>query len=420
MKVLNNRSFSNFFKATEISGIKRSSYLTLLVGLLALAVWTTTAQLASAVIIPGSIKVFKNRTVLQHPDGGRVAEVLVQEGDIVADGQVILNLVNVQLESSVRSLQRQVFSEQVRLARLRAEMAYPEKTPQFPKPEDGEQALIVATEGNLFRSRQKNIATQLTLIQQQKGFAATEAMALERSVANEEVIVSKSKELVAKGFVSPMNSLNAEQNLIRRQAELAQARQRVAELEQRAPVLVEDFRNTSAAEFRAASERLLEIEERLRPARESLENLKVRSPIAGRVMNLTRLGPGSVLGAKETIAEIVPDNRGLIVEGSLSPDQVAFVAEGMPAVIRIGQLTRIGHEELRGKLTNISADSVTQGMLGTPSYLVQAVIEDVPAEVEQLLRPGMPVEIFAQTGTRTPLDYLTAPITEFLKRAARE
>jgi len=37
-----------------------------------------------------------------------------------------------------------------------------------------------------------------------------------------------------------------------------------------------------------------------------------------------------------------------------------------------------------------------------------------------LLRPGMPAEIFIQTGTRTPLQYLSEPVTSFLGRAARE
>lgn len=34
--------------------------------------------------------------------------------------------------------------------------------------------------------------------------------------------------------------------------------------------------------------------------------------------------------------------------------------------------------------------------------------------------PGMPVEVFLKTDARTPLDYLTQPLTAYFKRAFRE
>jgi hypothetical protein len=67
-----------------------------------------------------------------------------------------------------------------------------------------------------------------------------------------------------------------------------------------------------------------------------------------------------------------------------------------------------------------SADSVSQGMCDTAAYMVLVGLGKLPPEVEALLRPGMPAEIFIQTGTRTPLQYLSEPVTSFLGRAARE
>jgi HlyD family secretion protein len=80
----------------------------------------------------------------------------------------------------------------------------------------------------------------------------------------------------------------------------------------------------------------------------------------------------------------------------------------------------MGFDDFDGTLSTISADSVSQGMLGTSAYMVQVDIGAVNPEVEGLLRPGMPVEIFIQTGSRTPYQYLTEPITDFIQRAARE
>jgi len=58
------------------------------VGLLALLLlvggfggWAVTAQITGAVIASGLIEVDQNRQVVQHPDGGVVTDILVDEGD---------------------------------------------------------------------------------------------------------------------------------------------------------------------------------------------------------------------------------------------------------------------------------------------------------------------------------------------------
>jgi multidrug efflux pump subunit AcrA (membrane-fusion protein) len=132
------------------------------------------------------------------------------------------------------------------------------------------------------------------------------------------------------------------------------------------------------------------------------------------------LGQGSVLGAKETIAEIVPGNRTLILEGSLPTEQVIFVKEGMPTRVSISQLKQLGEKDLTGRVKTISADSVSQGAMGTLAYVVQVEITDIKARNEALLRPGMPAEIFIQTGTRSPFEYLTHPISAYMNRAGKE
>src|SRR5262245_59156519 len=54
--------------------------------------WATTAQLAGAVIAPGTIVVESNVKKVQHPTGGVVGEILVKEGSEVDEGQVVLRL----------------------------------------------------------------------------------------------------------------------------------------------------------------------------------------------------------------------------------------------------------------------------------------------------------------------------------------
>lgn len=416
------RGVNMLFAPTDVVGISRWTYSLVAVLLVVIGIWMITAPLASAVIISGTIKVYKNRMVLQHPEGGVIEAVHVQEGQSVTADQLLLTLKNPQLVSTARSLERQYFSEVMRSQRLQAEMAYPHGTFELTETKswDEEQLGIAKTERNLFDARIRNLRTQEQSVRQQIGHVQSEIAALTRSLANDREILARTQDLARQGFVSGMSALNAEQTVNQRQADMARSQQRVSELQQRLPVLQDDFRNASAAEYRTVSERLLEVQERLRPAQLAQENLQIKASTEGTIVNLTRLGPGSVLGAKETIAELVPTERGLILEGSLSPDQVAFIAPGMKARVRISQLTKFGVDDFYGEVKTLSADSVTQGMMGTAAYLVQVDIGDLPQTTMSKLKPGMPVEIYVQTGTRTAFQYLSQPISNFLNRAAKE
>jgi len=405
---------------TDLAGISRWTYTLILVLLAIGTLWMLTAPLASAVIVTGSVKVYKNRVVLQHPEGGVIEALLVQEGDRVQAGQTLMTLTNPQLLSSVRSLERQLFSENMRALRLQAEMAYPHGELRIEPRDywDQEQQATARTEQRLFESRVRNLRTQETSVQQQIEHVQTEIVSLRRSLANDTEIVARTRDLARHGYVSKLNALASEQAIHQREADLARAQQRIAELEQRLPVLQEDFRNTSVSEYRAVNERILDVQERLRPAQEAVQNLKIRATTDGTIVNLTRLGSGSVLGAKETIAELVPFDRGLILEGTLSPEQVAFIQPGMQARVRINQLLKLGIDEFVGEVRTLSADSVSQGTLGTPAYLVQVDIGELPENIRAELKPGMPAEMFVQTGSRTPFQYISQPITDFMNRAA--
>jgi HlyD family type I secretion membrane fusion protein len=406
--------------SSHLADINKLTYATLVLAVSVGLFWLFTAEISSAVIINGSIKVYKNRVVLQHPEGGKIAHVYVTEGQEVKEGQLILDLDNAQIESNLRNLQRQSFSEQVRADRLKAEINYPETYQPRQKPEDQEQAEIIRTERNLYESRKRNLNSQVSALNEQIAFIKDEISALNKTVANDETISQKNQDLATKGFVSAVGVMNTDQALNQHRADLARAKQRIAEMQQKIPVIINDFKNNAATEYRSVNERLLDIGEKQRPTDQTVKNLRVVSNANGRIVNLTKLGQGSVLGAKETIAEIVPGNRTLILEGILPTEQVAFVKEGMPTRVTISQLKQLGEKDLTGRVKTISADSVSQGAMGTLAYVVQVEITDIKARNESLLRPGMPAEIFIQTGTRSPFEYLTHPISAYMNRAGKE
>ena len=409
----------HFFKNTDITGINRSTYITLLIALISAMLWLFMAQISSAVILQGSIKVYKNKTILQHPEGGKIGKVFVTEGQVVKKDDLLIELENPNLQSSLRNLERQNFSEQLRSERLKAEMNYPNPFDYKESHLDSDQLQILLTEKNLFDSRRKNLLSQLSSIREQIQFLNDEIISIQRTIKNDQIIIDKNKNLADKGFVSNAFIVNAEQTLNQHEAELARARQRISELSQRTNVAIYEFKKAAAGEMRATNERVLELEEKIKPTADAMQNLQVKSPVDGTVVNLFRLGIGSVLGAKEVIAEIVPSTRSLILEASLPSNQVSFVKPGQLARVKIQQLKQLGLKDLKGKVDTVSADTLSQGATGNLAYLVQISIDNDMYQTFQL-KPGMPAEVFIQAGTRTPFEYLSMPFSTFLDRAVKE
>ena len=88
-----------------------------------LGTWSATAMLAGAVVAPGQLRVEAQRQVVQHPDGGVVGEILVDEGDVVEAGDVLIRIDGTKLNSELAVLESQLYELMARRGRLQAEQA---------------------------------------------------------------------------------------------------------------------------------------------------------------------------------------------------------------------------------------------------------------------------------------------------------
>ena len=95
--------------------------LTLVALFAGLAGWAALVPLSAAVIVPGRVEVDLNRQIIQHPDGGVVARLAVQEGTRVARGDVLLILQGATLRARAAQLQARLDALRARQLRLRAE-----------------------------------------------------------------------------------------------------------------------------------------------------------------------------------------------------------------------------------------------------------------------------------------------------------
>jgi HlyD family secretion protein len=426
-----------------------SSGRPLLFGSLALAIlvggfgsWSLFTQLSGAIISPGRIEVEQNRQVIQHPDGGVVAELTVKEGDHVQIDQVLVRLDDTELRSRLAITEGQLFELMARRGRLDAErdglsfstydpelVAVATENDDVKSLMDGQTRLLEARVGTLAQQvdqlgkRKGQISSQIEGIEAQQ-IALNEQLALiQRELADQQSLLDRGLAQAARvlGLQREQSRLSGQVGELT--AQKAQAEGRITEIDIEILQLGSSRREEAISNLRDIQYRELELAEQRRALLEQMSRLDIRSPVSGIVYDMTVFATRAVIRAAEPLLFIVPQDRPLVIKSNVETINVDQVFPGQPVVLRFSALDQRTTPELNGSVTQLSADAFTDERTGQSYY--KAEIALAPGELARLpegvtLVPGMPVEAFIRTADRTPMEYLLKPFTDYLAKAFRE
>ncbi len=424
----------------ELTRIARGGLAVAMLGLLALGTWLVLAPLSGAVIAPGFVKVDMNRKVVQHQEGGIIKQVLVRDGEHVRQGQILVVIDDVRLDATLDLLRTQHDGERAKAARLEAERAFLPAV-VFPlelAARNGEPkvAELLQREAALFRARREALDSQIAVLRKQIHHTVEEAQALAGQIAAEERALKSQKEELAvnqqlfkQGFVQKTRVMSLERAVAdyearweEHRAELAKTRQRSSELELRVLAQRNAYVQSATDELKEISTRLFDLEERLRPSKDASDRQRIASPIAGEVVGLRVFSPGAVVGPREVLMEIVPEDKTLIVEARIRPEDINHVRAGFPAEVRLTAYQTRTTPLVAGSVHYVSADRMVDTQSGAPYYVVHVdVSAGALADAGNLrMLAGMPAEVYIRTDSRTAFDYMLAPVTAYLRRGMRE
>ncbi|MDF1856156.1 HlyD family type I secretion periplasmic adaptor subunit [Pseudooceanicola sp.] len=422
----------------------------LLIGFLALfglfgglGTWAATAQLSSALILPGRVEVERNRQVVQHPDGGVVDALLVNEGETVAMDSLLIRLEPGDLIAE-QALTRSALAELIaRRARLEAERDGAERVTFDPSLSDlagaeaarqlisAQRAIFAARRAALLRDSAQVAAQRQQVISQIAGNRAqVQALMSQISLVDQELGAQES--LVARQLApsARLIALRRERAQLKGQdgalnAARDEAEARLAELRLEAARVATAVSDAARADLRDLAPRERELTERVRALGTRIARLEIRAPVAGVLYGLTVFGRGAVVHSGEPLAYIVPQNRPLIVTVHIDPAVVDQVSRSQPVRLTFPALNRMAAPEVQGRITMISPDAFTDSNTMRDFYRVEIAIEsDLRPDGSHQdgidLLPGMPVEAFILIGERTPLSYLMAPVADYFRHALRE
>lgn len=431
-------------EAVDIRPIIRSGLGIIFVAFVLGGLWLVLAPLSGAVVAGGFVKVDMNRKTVQHQEGGIVKAILVREGDVVKDGQPLLLLDDVRSDAGLDLLRSQRDSERARHARLTAERALAARV-AFPADlaaRAGEVRVkeFLHREAGLFEARRQTLESQVALLRTQIRQAREEAAAWAEQVAAEEVAVRLQREelvanegLVAQGYIQRTRILGLqravaeyEARLGEHRANLAAARQKATDFDLRILQLRNQFSQQAADDLKESSNRLAEVEERLRPSEDAVQRQSVLAPVGGEVVDLRVTSVGGVVGPRDPILDILPREGKLIIEARIRPEDINYVRAGGEADVRLTAFKYRTTPLVDARVTYVSADRLVDKSLGpagaAPYYVVYLDVsaDSLRAAGDLRLQAGMPAEVFIRTSERSALQYLLEPVTAYLRRAFRE
>jgi HlyD family type I secretion membrane fusion protein len=370
-----------------------------------------------------------------------VKEVRVRDGDAVNEGDVLIRLDDKTVGANLRLLQGQSAELAIRQLRLIAER---DGAAEFILPpgltaradDRGGLAEIVTGQRALFDARRASRLLEIDVLRQQQvqlkaqieGFQKQQTSKVKQIEYYEDEL-SGLRTLFSQGLTPKGRLLNLEREAERSRGELAAltasiagAETKLNETELAIVRLDRTFHEKVTEELRTVEAELNAFSERLVGVEDQTQRTEIRAPRRGRVLSLAVHTSGGVIKPGETLMEIVPEDDTLVVGARVSPPDIDKVIPRAPAIVRLSAFNQRTTPELTGEVQRVSADLISEAATGQSYY--QAIVEVPPREAERLqglaLVPGMPAEVFIQTGARTPLVYLLKPLTDSLSRAWRE
>jgi HlyD family type I secretion membrane fusion protein len=408
--------------------------------------WAAFVPLDAGAHASGTIAVAGNRQSVQHRDGGVVTALRVREGQRVKAGQVLVELSAPELRAAERGLTSDYLTLLAQRSRLLAERTGQRNFPTPPEfaslsPEDREfadqamrlqRAQMLARSGSI--SAQQSVLGERAgqLVQQQGGYTQQRAALVEQQrLIGEELAGLMS--VAEKGYAS-MNRVRA---LQRAQADLKGQEASMSAEYARAGEGIGETRMQSLSVSRGRLEeiendlkdtqaKLSETLPKLVAAREQLQQSLVRAPVSGQVVGLTVFTIGGVVKPGETLMNIVPDGRELVIQAMLQPTDADDAYQGQTAQVRFASVHNRSLPLFTGRVRTVSADSFQDEKSGRSFFRAEVVVPE--AELNRVrsalgngeLRPGLPVEVVLTVRKRTALQYLLEPLTAAIWRSGHE
>ena len=412
----------------------------LALGLGGFLLWAVLAPLDEGVPGQGMVTIDTKSKAVQHLSGGIIKEVLVKEGEVVKEGQLLIKLDEATTRANFEAARQRYLGLRAMEARLLAEQQglgkiswHPDLREALTDPQIARMAL---TQEQLYGSRRSSLQADLQSIEesiqgQQALLQAYSAMLGNRR--NQLALLSEehknTSEMVKEGYAPRNRQLELERMLSEINSSIAEllgnstrAQRAINEMRQRAIVRQQDYRKDVESQLAEVGREVQADAQKYQAVKDDLGRVDIKSPAAGQVVGLTVQTVGGVIGSGQKLMDIVPTSQALMLEARISPHLIDRVHAELPVDVRFSSFANSPQLVVDGKVASVSGDLLIDNRNGAGYYLVRVAVtpEGLKKLGKRQMQPGMPVEVVFRTGERSMLTYLLHPLTRRMAASMKE
>ena len=374
--------------------------------------------------------------LVQAPDGGIVTKILVKEGDVITNNQLLAVINSTAAEGSLEEIKAKKNSLMAKLVRLDAELKNADKH-QLEKSLESFEENVRESQLALFLANRSNLRSLRFSIESERDQLEKSLATIKEQLSGAEELLGlvneENKELsplIAAGALGASEKFRLKRENAQLTSEIQVLEAKVLEteagylkLEAELEALQSGYEQEVFEERANYINELSEVNTRIPLLEQKLKQTEIRSPSDGIINSLPVSEEETVIKTGEIIAEIVPSMDDLIVEAFIDPKDIAKIEIGQEARVSLTAYDAAKYGYLTGRLLKVSADAVYREEKQSYMYAIEVELinnlmdskgDTVP------LNPGMIAQVDIIRGQQTVLEYFWQPIAKLKDDAFRQ
>jgi len=415
---------------TPASPLGRIVIWTMLVLILTVGVWSYLGKIDIVAVARGKIIPDGRIKVIQPTEEGSIRNILVEEGQKVKQGDVLIeldstikeaDLENVKIELAVARLEKEILQAELIGQDVQVVSTYQSRFPEVsPEVLQFEQKLEEAREAQ-YGARSDSL---MFVISQKKKEIETEEINLLNLEKKYELLVFQSKSKSSEVLESDEEILSSKVGLFTAENEIEAQKSKLQQTKDALREAEENLQSLKKERETTLLNNLVEIEKKISAyggevtkAKKLSDLQRLTSPVNGTAHGLSSYTIGGVVTPAQPVLTIVPEGTALIVEANVRNQDIGFIQLGQNAEVKLDTFPFQKYGTLKGIVAFISPDAFedeTQGLI----YKIKIKLEQENIQVDGRtvhVSPGMAVSAEVKTGKRRIIEFFLSPIIKYAK-----
>lgn len=399
--------------------------------------WACFGQLDIVAVAPGKTVVGSRTKVIQSAETAVVRRILVQDGQTVKQGQLLIELDataaaadfakagEALTNARLAQLRQAAMAEALRSGRLPTLAA----DPALPKDRLAAEQRLARSQFETFQARRDGLSANIAQRQAELQTVQSLIGPLEENARIAKSRAEDYASLVEGKYVGRHEYLLREQERIAAERDLATQRSRLVELrsaitsaQEERRVLIADARQQTLDGLRQARDQVSQFTPEVAKTGQRDKLMQLRAPVDGTVQQLVVHTVGGVVTPAQPLLVVVPSEESLEVEATVLNKDIGFVKAGQPVTVKVESFPYTRYGYLTGKVETVSHDAAQDEKLGLV-FPARVRLEGATLNIDGVdvrITPGMALSVEVKTGKRRVVDYLLSPLRTHANEGLRE